>query len=290
MYGFNKNTRQVESSQGYLVSVGDMMSGLLFIFIITLMVFAINFHIEKTKKEREAKKLVQIQEQKDVETKKLIEIQKQKDEQTERLKRIQKQLIDAKSVRKELLEDLKESLKKNGVIVRIDVDKGLLRVPEAILFESGKAEFQEGGKETLEKLAKNLAERLPCYSGKRSDKKPDRCLGKRFKPGRLEAVLVEGHTDNVSIKGGKYDDNWDLSAKRSIVTYRHILEVNPEMGNLLNSDDESLLGVSGYADTRPVIKHDKETPEPFNRRIDLRFIVAPPPPEAAFVDDERTSG
>ena len=73
MQGFNRNARQEESEQGYLVSVGDMMSGLLFIFIITLMVFAINFHKEKTKKEKEAKKLIQIQVQKDEETQKLIQ-------------------------------------------------------------------------------------------------------------------------------------------------------------------------------------------------------------------------
>ena len=74
------------------------------------------------------------------------------------------------------------------------------------------------------------------------------------------------------------------------MTYRHILEVNPEIGNLLNSDGESLFGVSGYADTRPVIKHEKETDEPFNRRIDLRFILATPPPEDAVLDEEQSSG
>jgi len=257
MNAHQKNRLQEESGQEYLVSVSDLMSGLLFLFIITLMVFVINFHIEKQKKESESKVL----------------------------KNIQQQLTDAKSVRKQLLEDLKESLEKQGVIVKINTEKGLLHVQESILFESGKAEFHVGGEESLLILAKNLAERLPCYSGCRGDKRPLTCSEKLFKPGRLEAVLVEGHTDNVPINTdkSKYKDNWELSAKRSIVTYQYILKVIPEIGSLLNADGDTLFGVSGYAHTRPVVKHDVIMDEPLNRRIDLRFILAPPNAEIATV-------
>lgn len=246
-----QNEISEESGQGYLVSVSDMMSGLLFLFIITLMVFVIKFHFEKNKKEAETKVLINIQQQ----------------------------LTDAKSVRRELLEDLKKSLEKRGVIVRINVEKGLLHVPEDILFESGKAEFQTGGENSLRILADNLSEKLPCYSGTREDIRPANCSGDIFRPGRLEAVLVEGHTDNVPInkvKNLRYEDNWELSAKRSIVTYRYILAVHPELGNLLNTDRDPLFGVSGYAETRPVIKHVEIKDEPLNRRIDLRFILSQP--------------
>ena len=242
------NNHKDNTGEEYLVSVSDMMSGLLFVFILTLMVFVINFHIEKTKKEKETEYLIDIKEQ----------------------------LTDAKFVRKQLLEDLKESLEKQGVKVLINVEKGLLHVPEAILFKSGKAEFQVGGEESLDKLATNLANRLPCYSGKRNAANNGRCQENKYKPGRLEAVLVEGHTDNVPISNKQFDDNWDLSAKRSIVTYQHIMNVNPELKDLDNSDGEMLFGVSGYADTRPYKSHIEITDEPLNRRIDLRFILAPP--------------
>jgi len=256
-----------EDGQSYLVSVSDMMSGLLFLFIIALMVFVINFHFEKIKKEDETKAL---------------QIEKiKKEEETKALQKIQDELTDAKEVRKQLLEDLKESLEKQGVIVRINIEKGLLHVPEDILFESGKSEFQEGGEQSLSILAHNLAEKLPCYAGRRGIEKPWACKGKIFKPGRLEAVLVEGHTDNVPIRSKTYDDNWDLSAKRSIVTYLYLFQEEPEFEGLMNADGEPLFGVSGYGETRPVIRHLEIKDEPLNRRIDLRFILAPPKPESA---------
>ena len=103
-----KNYDNGGDGQEYLVSVSDLMSGLLFVFIITLMVFVINFHEQKSQKERETKSL----------------------------RSIQADLTDAKQARKELLEDLQKSLKQNGVKVRIDTEKGILHVPEDILFES----------------------------------------------------------------------------------------------------------------------------------------------------------
>jgi flagellar motor protein MotB len=236
--------------QNYLVSVSDLMSGLLFLFIITLMVFVINFHEEKSKKEIETKKL-----------------------QT-----IQNDLTDAKEVRKELLEDLQKSLSQQGVKVRIDTERGILRIPESILFESGKAQFNSEAESTLRKLAKILAYKLPCYSGKRTDVKPKQCEPNKFKPGRLELVLIEGHTDNVPIAGNyhKFEDNWDLSAKRSIKTYKFLLEEQKSLALLKNADGYPLFGVSGYAATRPVVEHTEITPEAANRRIALRFILAPP--------------
>lgn len=138
-----------------------------------------------------------------------------------------------------------------------------------------------GGRESLKVLAENLAERLPCYCGRRDDAQSPSCPEDKFKPGRLEAVLVEGHTDNVPIRNIMFQDNWDLSAKRSIVTYQFLLQVSPELGAMVNTDGEPLFGVSGYAETRPVVPHEGIRAEPLNRRIDLRFILAPPEAERA---------
>jgi flagellar motor protein MotB len=274
------NTVFEEDGQSYLVSVSDMMAGLLFLFIITLMVFVINFHLEKIKTEEKTKDL-QIEKIKKEQETKALQIEKiKKEQETKVLQSIQEELTDAKEVRKHLLEDLEKSLKKHGVIVRIDTEKGLLHVPEDILFESGKAEIQKGGKKSLSILAHHLSEKLPCYSGKRGVERPESCEGEIFKPGRLEVVLVEGHTDNVPIGTSKFDNNWDLSAKRSIVTFIYLKKVQPELDRLINADDVPLFGVSGYADTRPVKHHDEINPEPLNRRIDLRFILAPPRPES----------
>ena len=167
------------------------------------MVFVISFHEEKSKKEVETKKL----------------------------QSIQNDLTDAKAARKELLEDLEKSLAQYGVKVRIDTEKGILHVPEDILFESGRADFNDTAEKTLGKLAEILALKLPCYSGERASNRPEQCEPKNFKPGRLELVLVEGHTDNVPMGKNyyKFEDNWDLSAKRSIKTYQFLLKKQDDL-------------------------------------------------------------
>ena len=38
------NELELDEGSGYLVSVSDLMSGLVFIFIITLVAFILNFH------------------------------------------------------------------------------------------------------------------------------------------------------------------------------------------------------------------------------------------------------
>ena len=274
--GNNGGHDAIDEGQEYLVSVSDIMSGLLFIFIVTLMVYVINFQdqsllAEESKAEAEKQHILAVERQ--------VKAEEQRSEakrETDQLIEIQKRLTDAKQVRKRLLEDLKQSMERHGVRVRIDTERGLLHVPEDILFESGRAEFQPGGKESLSHLAANLAERLPCYSGKRGDPPSPACSPENYRPGRIEAVFIEGHTDNVPIRSGKFEDNWDLSVKRAIITYRFMLQQQAGLGEIVNGDGEPLLGVSGYADTRPVIRHAKIQAEPFNRRIDLRFILAPP--------------
>lgn len=251
MSWFNtQKTNKHEDDQGgsYLVSVSDMMCGLLFIFIITLMVFVLTFHEEKNKAEQEA----------------------------QGLKKTQQDLTDARQARRELLQGLKRSLKEEGVEVHVDEDKGLLHIPEKVLFASGQADIQANGKMQLATLAQHLAKVLPCYTGKRSSSCPEMCSESTFHPGRIEAVFVEGHTDNVPISNSRFADNWDLSAKRGIVTYQYLLQVRPELGELKNQDDEALFGVSGYAHTRPVNSHQAVTSDPQNRRIDLRFLLASP--------------
>jgi len=245
--------RGEDGGQSYLISVSDMMSGLLFLFIITIMVFVISFHVETTK------------------------IQKSLEQATGQYEKKMRELIQARQARAQMLRDLKEYLEQQGLQVHLDTDQGVLRLPEKILFPLGSAELQTEGRENLSKLAVALSAIVPCYAGNRSMPRPLVCSEDKFYPGTLEAILIEGHTDNVPIRdGGAFKNNWELSAKRSITTYLELIQVQSSLGELRNPNAEPLLGVSAYAETRPVIPHKKETPEPLNRRIDLRFLIAPP--------------
>lgn len=226
------------------------MAGLLFLFIIALAIFTIS-----------------------------------KQEEQEKLEKTKESLTDARAARSQLLEDLRRSMDDRGVRVEIDTDKGILLVPEDVLFPSGSATPQEKGERSLRILAEALGEFLPCYCGPRSHSpslRPRGCDDQRWRPGRIDAVLVEGHTDNQPITNtSQFRDNWELSVMRAIVTYRRLMGYCPELANLTNDEGQSVFSVAGYEATRPRpgYKHEVPTAEEANRRIELRFMLAPPRPE-----------
>jgi outer membrane protein OmpA-like peptidoglycan-associated protein len=54
-----------------------------------------------------------------------------------------------------------------------------------------------------------------------------------------------------------------------------MIKDDSSLKDLKNAHGLPLFGVSGYGESRPRIPHSKETLEPKNRRIDLRFLLAP---------------
>lgn len=266
-----------EGSSNYLASVSDIMSGLIFIFIITLMVFAIqlkgmqNDAQDKLEKLEKEKKELQIEKEKyKIKTKelekKILELVAEK----KILERIVKELTGSKALRARLLLHVKNSLNKNGFKVKIDIEHGVLSLPVEILFSSGSATISMEGDKMLVKLAKILLDILPEYS-KFYDFSNEK--GKNL----LDAIFIEGHTDNIPVSNNsKFQDNWDLSAERSINTYKILLRAVPELTKYLNGNDMPLFSVAGYADQRPVADNKTLLGRELNRRIDLRFIMSPP--------------
>ncbi len=119
-----------DEGSGYLVSVSDIMAGLLFIFIITLMAFVIQFHKESEKK-----------------------------------KEVVERLTDNQQVRAQLLSDIKRELQAQGVNVEIDQELGVLRLTEqTVRFRSGKSILDEKPKENLNVISDVLSKVLPCYA------------------------------------------------------------------------------------------------------------------------------
>jgi chemotaxis protein MotB len=148
-------------------------------------------------------------------------------------------------------------MKEAKIDVQIIPDQGILRLPESILFRSGQPTIEPSGMPTLRTLASALGKVLSCFS-----------LGPTGHPSRscnpnatfIDAVLIEGHTDNVQVKpraraapicpspggGGLFGnaavaaanvsdaecpvkDNLDLSARRATTAVRAIYESKPEL-------------------------------------------------------------
>ena len=77
-------------------------------------------------------------------------------------------------------------------------------------------------------------------------------------PGTLS---IEGHTDNLPVRGGRYTSNWDLSSSRALSVTHELLRD----GDL---DDERIM-VVGFADTHPVTSNDSAEGRASNRRVEI---------------------
>jgi chemotaxis protein MotB len=238
--------------ESYFVSMTDLMIGLLFIFIILLMSFAVSYRGA----EREQ-----------------LETEQRQQETVDRL-------TDNRRSIEFLLSAIKESLDRQGVQVSIDLESGILRLPESILFERGSAELNELGREALGKLVIAMKPLLPCFANafmidrQRSIAVPEFCPPERT--GRLETILIEGHTDRVPITAGRFRDNWDLSVARAANTLRTLQDLDIGLLAFRNDREEPLIGVSGYAETRELTRAEDLGAMAANRRIDIRFIMAAP--------------
>ncbi|MEJ5242385.1 MAG: OmpA family protein [Desulfomicrobiaceae bacterium] len=244
-----------DEGTGYLISVSDLMSSLLFVFIITLMAYVLNFH--RATQETQQKQHV-LQEERD------------------HLSAVIDDLTNSRRLRTEMLEHIRRELEMRGMRVEVDSEHGILHLTEETLqFETGRADLPADQLLRLAKVGEVLAEVLPCYVAS----PPPGPLCNPLHAGKLESVFVEGHTDNVPYGRGIFKDNWDLSAQRAMYIYRTMVkEFQPALAQLLNADGFPIFGVAGYGEGRPRPGHHHQTPvsDPANRRIDLRFIMMPP--------------
>jgi len=79
-------------------------------------------------------------------------------------------------------------------------------------------------------------------------------------------VRIEGHTDNLPVRSGKFPSNWELSAARAVNVLRYLMEkgkIPPER-----------LSAVGYGEFQPVFPHDTPEHRARNRRVEIVFVGA----------------
>jgi len=109
---------------------------------------------------------------------------------------------------------------------------------EAVLFDSGSAELKVQAKKILKDVIDEL-KKLP------------------------NDIIVEGHTDNVPIRGGIYRSNFELSMARAYSVIKFMQDEG--------IDPKRLSGI-GYGEYKPIV--DNSTPEgrAKNRRIEISIL------------------
>lgn len=242
-----------EESVNYFVPMTDMMVGVLFIFILMLTAFALDFR-RTTDAQETALKVAQ-------------EVASKLDP-LELAVREQMGLLDkAQQDRRELLHDIRTQLAGEGLSVQIDEASGVLRLDEdAVRFLPNRADLVDRNKDNVGKIARVLERVLPkyvsCHGWQTSA-----CLTTGYNS--LETLFIEGHTDTTGID----DNNWVLSTGRAVNTYRELIAVASSLRLLRNNRDEEVISVSGYSSTRPIDHRAIRDAWDRNRRIDLRFVM-----------------
>jgi chemotaxis protein MotB len=134
---------------------------------------------------------------------------------------------------------MKAELESKQVALKELEGKLTLTMVEAILFDSGKAEVKQEGRDALQKVADVL------------------------KTVEDQEIVVAGYTDNVQI-GERlakiYPSNWELSAARAISVVKILVAdgVNPEN-----------ISAAGYGEYRPVADNDTPEGRAQNRRMEI---------------------
>lgn len=280
-----------DAGEGYFASISDLMVGILFIFLLMLAVFAINYATEDKDKtidelRRQITELTierdylrELLAQKDAElvalSRDLAQVSADRDRLREGLTALIRELEGVsiglqddqgslERVRSELLFSLQKDLERKGVRVEVDAGQGILRLSSEGLFELDQARFTSSGLAEAKALIDEMGRLLPCYS--KADQAPLICKNQPI----FETVLIEGHTDTrrSNMEGG----NWKLSTDRA----RAFLDLMAQSGSLLdqlkNDNDQLLLGLAGYGESRPLPHIDGTDHR--NRRIEIRFLLS----------------
>jgi chemotaxis protein MotB len=115
-----------------------------------------------------------------------------------------------------------------------------------VLFPSGSADMNPSGQEEMAKLASALID-----------------LSKEI-PSDINWVLrVDGHTDNVQMSGGgRYADNWALSAARAISVVKFLIS---------KGVPAERLAAAGFGEYQPIAPGDTPEARAQNRRIELKL-------------------
>jgi len=130
-----------------------------------------------------------------------------------------------------LRDQVQATVARRGLVVRVLTDR--------VLFESGSADIKPQADGLLRALARLL------------------------KAAVRNPIQVEGNTDNVPVRGGRFPTNWELSTARSTAVVRELIARGVGPGRL---------SATGYADRRPIASNETGAGRRRNRRVELVLL------------------
>jgi chemotaxis protein MotB len=155
---------------------------------------------------------------------------KAKAKEEEDFRRLKRQ-IDSYAAQKGLQNQVQTEIAQRGLVIRLLTDQ--------VLFDSGAAELKAQATPVLSKVADILAREAH------------------------HQVMVEGHTDNVPIRGSVFPTNWELSTARASRVVRFLIAGGVVQGRL---------SAGGFAALHPIASNDTAAGRSRNRRVEIVLL------------------
>jgi chemotaxis protein MotB len=172
---------------------------------------------------------------------KLLEAEKELEKRNARLIELQEVLAQKDQAVKDLRDKVVRALTgfaNEGLTVHEKNGKVYVSMDERLLFRTGKWDVDPKGQQALQNLSKLLAENSDIN------------------------IMVEGHTDNVPMRGlGDVKDNWDLSVMRATAVAKILIQnqnLNPER-----------IIAAGRSEYVPLVNENSPGARQMNRRTEI---------------------
>lgn len=141
-----------------------------------------------------------------------------------------------------LKKDLDNSLGSDDIDINIDETVVMITISDKLLFKSGSYRVNSKANNLLQRLA-DVVNSEPAIE-----------------------IMVEGHTDNQTVKPGAYvKDNWELSVQRSTAIVRELQEK-------YNVDPAKMIA-AGRSSFHPLVENTDKESRAINRRT--RIVILP---------------
>ncbi len=164
-----------------------------------------------------------------------------KQELVDELRTVSENRIKVEKPREDLeaaAREIASKFEKDQAVVENTETEVTVGLSSDVTFASGEATMSEAGRDALGKAGAILA-KLP------------------------NAIRIEGHTDSVPMRGGRYPSNWHLSAARAQSVVRLLIAAGV---------DARRMQVIGFSDTRPRADNDTAPGRSKNRRIEIKIM------------------
>lgn len=245
-----------DEETSYWLSYSDMMAALLLTFVLIISFTMLQSKRQYEEKERELlsqQNVIGEQQDQLEQQKKAMESQKKiVDQQKEQMASQQAQLDKIIGVKSNLISALKDEFDGSDLSVSVDSQTGAITFDASVLFDKGKHEIKDEGKNFLDQF-------LPRYFS---------VLLKNDFHQYISEVIIEGHTDTTA----DYLYNLELSQQRALAVAKYCLD---EKSSSVSKDQieqlQKIMTANGRSFSNPVYNSDGSIDMDASRRVEFKF-------------------